>query len=186
LLEATLTNGDNEIIIANKSGNAIRFNESAVRSMGRTATGVRGIRLTSEADEVVGMICFDAADTETAVMVVSEKGNGKRTAFEEYRLTNRGGKGVRNMMVTDKTGPVVAIKAVTDENDLMITTKSGITIRTKVSDVRLMGRSTQGVRIIRLDDNDSIADVAIVEADPDADSDGAADTEEGNIDQTNE
>lgn len=186
LLEATLTNGDNEIIIANKSGNAIRFNESAVRSMGRTATGVRGIRLTSEADEVVGMICFDAADTETAVMVVSEKGNGKRTAFEEYRLTNRGGKGVRNMMVTDKTGPVVAIKAVTDENDLMITTKSGITIRTKVSDVRLMGRSTQGVRIIRLDDKDSIADVAIVEADPDADSDGAADTEEGNIDQTNE
>lgn len=186
LLEATLTNGNNEIIIANKSGNAIRFNESAVRSMGRTATGVRGIRLTSEADEVVGMICFDAADTETAVMVVSEKGNGKRTAFEEYRLTNRGGKGVRNMMVTDKTGPVVAIKAVTDENDLMITTKSGITIRTKVSDVRLMGRSTQGVRIIRLDDKDSIADVAIVEADPDADSDGAADTEEGNIDQTNE
>lgn len=186
LLEATLTNGDNEIIIANKSGNAIRFNESAVRSMGRTATGVRGIRLTSDDDEVVGMICFDAADTETAVMVVSEKGNGKRTAFEEYRLTNRGGKGVRNMMVTDKTGPVVAIKAVTDENDLMITTKSGITIRTKVSDVRLMGRSTQGVRIIRLDDKDSIADVAIVEADPDADSDGAADTEEGNIDQTNE
>ncbi len=186
LLEATLTNGNNEIIIANKSGNAIRFNESAVRSMGRTATGVRGIRLTSDDDEVVGMICFDAADTETAVMVVSEKGNGKRTAFEEYRLTNRGGKGVRNMMVTDKTGPVVAIKAVTDENDLMITTKSGITIRTKVSDVRLMGRSTQGVRIIRLDDKDSIADVAIVEADPDADSDGAADTEEGNIDQTNE
>ncbi len=186
LLEATLTNGNNEIIIANKRGNAIRFNESAVRSMGRTATGVRGIRLTSDDDEVVGMICFDAADTETAVMVVSEKGNGKRTAFEEYRLTNRGGKGVRNMMVTDKTGPVVAIKAVTDENDLMITTKSGITIRTKVSDVRLMGRSTQGVRIIRLDDNDSIADVAIVEADPDADSDGAADTEEGNIDQTNE
>jgi DNA gyrase subunit A len=186
LLEATLTNGNNEIIIANKSGNAIRFNESAVRSMGRTATGVRGIRLSSDDDEVVGMICFDAADTETAVMVVSEKGNGKRTAFEEYRLTNRGGKGVRNMMVTDKTGPVVAIKAVTDENDLMITTKSGITIRTKVSDVRLMGRSTQGVRIIRLDDNDSIADVAIVDADPDADSDGAADTEEGNIDQTNE
>lgn len=186
LLEATLTNGNNEIIIANKSGNAIRFNESAVRSMGRTATGVRGIRLTSEDDEVVGMICFDAADTETAVMVVSEKGNGKRTAFEEYRLTNRGGKGVRNMMVTDKTGPVVAIKAVTDENDLMITTKSGITIRTNVSDVRLMGRSTQGVRIIKLDDKDSIADVAIVEADPDADSDGATDTEEGNIDQTNE
>ena len=186
LLEATLTNGNNEIIIANKSGNAIRFNESAVRSMGRTATGVRGIRLTSEDDEVVGMICFDAADTETAVMVVSEKGNGKRTAFEEYRLTNRGGKGVRNMMVTDKTGPVVAIKAVTDENDLMITTKSGITIRTNVSDVRLMGRSTQGVRIIKLDDKDSIADVAIVEADPDADSDGATDTEEGNIDETNE
>ena len=166
LLEAILTTGNSEVIIANKSGNAIRFNESAVRSMGRTATGVRGIRLLEDgSDEVVGMICFDAEDTETAVMVVSEKGNGKRTSFADYRLTNRGGKGVRNMMVTDKTGPVVAIKAVLETDDLMITTRSGITIRSKVSEIRVMGRSTQGVRIIRLDQSDSIADVAVIAED---------------------
>ena len=166
LLEAILTTGNSEVIIANKSGNAIRFNESAVRSMGRTATGVRGIRLLEDgSDEVVGMICFDAEDTETAVMVVSEKGNGKRTSFADYRLTNRGGKGVRNMMVTDKTGPVVAIKAVLETDDLMITTRSGITIRSKVSEIRVMGRSTQGVRIIRLDKSDSIADVAVIAED---------------------
>lgn len=166
LLEAILTTGNSEVIIANKSGNAIRFNESAVRSMGRTATGVRGIRLLEDgSDEVVGMICFDAEDTETAVMVVSEKGNGKRTSFADYRLTNRGGKGVRNMMVTDKTGPVVAIKAVLETDDLMITTRSGITIRSKVSEIRVMGRSTQGVRIIRLDESDSIADVAVIAED---------------------
>ena len=166
LLEAILTTGNSEVIIANKSGNAIRFNESAVRFMGRTATGVRGIRLLEDgSDEVVGMICFDAEDTETAVMVVSEKGNGKRTSFADYRLTNRGGKGVRNMMVTDKTGPVVAIKAVLETDDLMITTRSGITIRSKVSEIRVMGRSTQGVRIIRLDKSDSIADVAVIAED---------------------
>jgi DNA gyrase subunit A len=170
LLEAILTTGNSEVIIANKSGNAIRFNESAVRSMGRTATGVRGIRLLEDGkDEVVGMICFDAEDTETAVMVVSEKGNGKRTSFADYRLTNRGGKGVRNMMVTDKTGPVVAIKAVLETDDLMITTRSGITIRSKVSEIRLMGRSTQGVRIIRLDASDSIADVAVIAEDSEND-----------------
>ena len=184
LLEARLTTGNSEVIIANKSGNAIRFNESAVRSMGRTATGVRGIKLDeSNNDEVIGMICFDAQDTETAVMVVSEKGNGKRTEFGEYRLTNRGGKGVRNMLVTEKTGPVVAIKAVIETDDLMITTRSGITIRTKVSEVRLMGRSTQGVRIIRLDGNDSIADVAIVAADNDADNDNGESTDDQNEEQ---
>lgn len=183
LLEAILTTGNSEVIIANKSGNAIRFNESAVRSMGRTATGVRGIRLLEDgSDEVVGMICFDAEDTETAVMVVSEKGNGKRTSFADYRLTNRGGKGVRNMMVTDKTGPVVAIKAVLETDDLMITTRSGITIRSKVSEIRVMGRSTQGVRIIRLDKSDSIADVAVIAEDNENEQD---DNDQNNNEETN-
>jgi len=175
------------VIIANKSGNAIRFNEAAVRSMGRTATGVRGIRLAENSnDEVIGMISFDAEDTETAVMVVSEKGNGKRTAFADYRLTNRGGKGVRNMMVTDKTGPVVSIKAVLESDDLMITTRSGVTIRSKVSEIRIMGRSTQGVRIIRLDQSDSIADVAVIAEDTESDQNAEENEQNENDQNTNE
>ena len=163
LLEARLTNGQNEIFLASRNGNAIRFNESTVRSMGRTAAGVRGISLNDDGkDVVVGMVCIDPNDEDTTIMVISEKGMGKRTEFGEYRLTNRGGKGVRNMMVTDKTGGVVSIKAVKDEDDLMITNRSGIVIRMAVSGVRVMGRSTQGVRLIRLDSDDAIADVAVI------------------------
>ncbi len=163
LLEARLTNGQNEIFLASRNGNAIRFNESAVRSMGRTAAGVRGISLNDDGkDVVVGMVCIDPTEEDTTIMVISEKGMGKRTAFSEYRLTNRGGKGVRNMMVTGKTGGVVSIKSVRDDDELMITNRSGIVIRMAVSDVRVMGRSTQGVRLIRLDPEDEIADVAVV------------------------
>jgi len=163
LLEAKLTTGDSEIFIATKSGNAIRFNETKVRSMGRSAAGVRGVTLEgSGRDEVVGMVCLDPSDKSATILVVSEKGNGKRSDFDDYRLTNRGGKGVRNMNVTERTGTVIAIKAVKDEEDLMITNRSGIIIRMPVSDIPVLGRATQGVRVIRLDDDDSIADVAVV------------------------
>ena len=163
LLEARLTNGQNEIFIANRSGNAIRFNESTVRSMGRTAAGVRAISLDQDGkDYVVGMVCIDPSDEEVTILVISEKGMGKRTDFSEYRLTNRGGKGVKTLQVTDKTGGVVTIKAVKEEDDLMITNRSGIVIRMEVSDIRVQGRATQGVRLIRLDPEDEIADVAIV------------------------
>ena len=162
LLEARLTTGDSEIFLASRSGNAIRFEESKVRPMGRTAAGVRGISLADESDKVVGMICIDPTDTEITVLVVSEKGMGKRSDFQEYRLTNRGGKGVRTMMVTDKTGGVVAIKAVNDDADLMITSRSGVIIRMRVDDIRVMGRATQGVKVIRLDAKDEIADVTVV------------------------
>ncbi|MCO6492132.1 MAG: DNA gyrase subunit A [Phaeodactylibacter sp.] len=163
LLEARLTDGNKEIFLASRNGSAIRFNESTVRSMGRTAAGVRGINLNDDGkDVVVGMVTIDPADEEVAIMAISEKGMGKRTEFGEYRLTNRGGKGVRNMLVTAKTGGVVSIKAVREEDELMITNRSGIVIRMAVSDVRVMGRSTQGVRLIRLDPDDEIADVAVV------------------------
>ncbi len=162
LLEARLTTGDSEIFMATSSGNAIRFNESAVRSMGRTAAGVRGITLANSKDAVVGMVCIDPHDDSQYIFVVSEKGNGKRSNFDEYRLTNRGGKGVRTMQVTKKTGAVIAIKAVRDDDDLMIITKSGISIRVSVSSVRVMGRATQGVKVIRLGEEEEIADVAVV------------------------
>ena len=162
LLEARLTTGDSEIFLASRSGNAIRFEESKVRPMGRTAAGVRGISLADESDKVVGMVCIDPTDTEITVLVISEKGMGKRSDFQEYRLTNRGGKGVRTMMVTDKTGGVVAIKAVKDDADLMITSRSGVIIRMRVDDIRVMGRATQGVKVIRLDAKDEIADVTVV------------------------
>ena len=163
VIEVRMTNGNNEIIIANRNGRAIRFHESAVRVMGRTATGVRGITLDNDGqDEVVGMICIKDLETES-VMVVSEQGYGKRSEIEDYRKTNRGGKGVKTMNVTDKTGKVVTIKSVTDENDLMIINKSGITIRLKVADVRIMGRATQGVRLINLEKrNDQIGSVCKV------------------------
>ncbi|MEO0007058.1 MAG: hypothetical protein RJA20_1254 [Bacteroidota bacterium] len=161
LIEAKLTNGNNEIILAVRSGKAIRFNESDVRSMGRTAAGVRGIQV-EENDTVVGMVCVDPADTATSILVVSEHGLGKRSALEDYRVQTRGGKGVKTLNVTAKTGRLVAIKTVTDNDDLMITTISGVTIRTGADDLRVMGRATQGVKLIRLDEHDSIADVTVV------------------------
>jgi DNA gyrase subunit A len=163
LLEANLTSGTSEIVMALKSGRAIRFNESTVRPMGRTATGVRGITLDGENDEVVGMISID--DPEITVLVVSEKGYGKRTDIDDYRVTNRGGKGVKTLNITEKTGNLVAIKGVTDKDDLMIINKSGIIIRIAMSELRTMGRATQGVRLITLKENDEIASVAKVEHD---------------------
>ena len=163
VIEVRMTNGNNEIVIANRNGRAIRFHESAVREMGRTATGVRGITLDEDGqDEVIGMICIKDPLKET-IMVVSENGYGKRSDIEDYRKTNRGGKGVKTLNITDKTGKLVAIKSVTDENDLMIINKSGITIRLKVADVRIMGRATQGVRLIDLEKrNDQIGSVCKV------------------------
>ena len=163
VIEVRMTNGNNEIIIANRNGRAIRFHESAVRVMGRTATGVRGMTLDEDgSDEVIGMICIKDPETES-IMVVSEQGYGKRSDIEDYRKTNRGGKGVKTLNITDKTGKLVAIKSGTDENDLMIINKSGITIRLKVADVRIMGRATQGVRLINLEKrNDQIGSVCKV------------------------
>lgn len=162
LLEAKMTSGNSEILIALKSGRAIRFPEKTVRPMGRTASGVRAITVDDENDEVVGMICID--DPQTNVLVVSEKGYGKRSELEEYRITNRGGKGVKTMNITDKTGLLVAIKDVVDGDDLMIINKSGILIRIAVDTLRVMGRATQGVRLINLRDNDEIAAVTKVKA----------------------
>lgn len=157
-----LTNGNNELIIANRNGRAIRFNENDVRVMGRVSTGVRGMRLDGGDDEVVGMVCVNDPQTET-IMVVSEKGYGKRSDIEDYRKTARGAKGVKTLSITEKTGRLVAIKVVTDDNDLMIINKSGILIRLKVADVRVMGRATQGVRLINLTKkNDTIAGVCKV------------------------
>ena len=162
VIQVRLTTGDSQIIIANKNGRAIRFHESAVREMGRNATGVKGMTLDNNGDEVVGMICVNDPEKET-IMVVSEQGYGKRSLIEDYRITNRGGKGVKTLNITDKTGCLVAIKCVTDENDLVIINKSGITLRMKVADVRVMGRATQGVRLINLEKrNDEIASVCKV------------------------
>lgn len=158
LLDVLLTNGNSEIVMALKSGRAIRFNESTVRPMGRTATGVRGVTLAHDKDEVVGMIAVNNADA--TILVVSEKGYGKRTDIEDYRVTNRGGKGVKTIQVTDKTGQLIGIKDVSDEDHLMIINKSGLTIRMAVSDLRVMGRATQGVRLIKLNDDDEIASLA--------------------------
>ena len=165
VIEVRMTDGNSEIIIANRNGRAIRFNENAVRPMGRTSTGVRAMTLDADGqDEVVGMICIQDPENET-IMVVSEQGFGKRSEIEDYRITNRGGKGVKTMNVTDKTGKLVAIKTVTDDNDLMIINKSGITIRMHVADFRVMGRATQGVRLINLEKrNDEIGSVCKVNA----------------------
>ncbi len=162
VIDVRLTNGNNEIIMANKNGRAVRFDENAIRTMGRTATGVRGMRLDGGDDEVIGMIIVNDPETES-VMVVSEMGYGKRSQVEDYRMTNRGGKGVKTLAITDKTGRLVSIKNVTDNNDLMIINKSGIVIRLAVADVRVMGRATQGVRLINLTKkNDVIASVCKV------------------------
>lgn len=161
LLEARLTNGSSEMLMALRSGRAIRFNESKVRPMGRNATGVRGISLANKQDEVIGMICVNS--NEETILVVSENGYGKRTELDDYRVTNRGGKGVKTINITEKTGSLIAIKNVTDNDDLMIINRTGIIIRLAVNDLRVMGRATQGVRLINLKDDDTIAAVAKVE-----------------------
>ena len=165
LLEAKLTTGDSQVMLAVKSGKAIRFEEEKTRSMGRNASGVRGIRLNSDNDEVIGMITIN--ESESDVLVVSENGYGKRSSLEDYRITNRGGKGVKTISVTEKTGSLVAIKNVTDSDDLMIINKSGIAIRLEVDNLRVMGRATQGVRLIKVRDGDAIAAVAKVMSDDD-------------------
>ncbi len=162
LLEAKLTHGKNEIFIASRQGNAIHFHEEKVRPMGRLATGVRGITLEDKDDYTVGMAVVEENETNLSILAISEKGSGKRSEVASYRLTNRGGKGVKTMELTEKTGAVVAIKAVSEDNGLMITTKSGIIIRMAVNDIRVMGRATQGVRVIRIDEDDDIADIAVV------------------------
>jgi DNA gyrase subunit A len=177
LIQARLTNGNNEILLAVRSGKAIRFNEKKVRPMGRTASGVKGIKTgTDNSDKVIGMVCVQ--DPGTTILVVSEKGYGKRTELEDYRVTNRGGVGVKTIKITEKTGGLIAIKAVTNKDDLMIINKSGLTIRLAVSSLRLMGRATQGVRLINLRQGDSIAAVTSVV--------NAAETEMDKADQENE
>ena len=160
LLEAKMTNGNSQIMMAVKSGKSIRFPEEKVRSMGRTAAGVRGIRLSNSEDEVIGMVCVN--DLNSTVLVVSENGYGKRSAVEDYRITNRGGKGVKTINVTEKTGNLIALKNVNDSEDLMVINQSGITIRIGIDTLRVMGRATQGVKVIRLKDEDKIASVAKV------------------------
>lgn len=160
LLEAKLTTGNSQVMLAIKSGKAIRFEESKTRPMGRNASGVRGITLANDKDEVVGMIAVN--DLEADVLVVSSNGYGKRSKLEDYRITNRGGKGVKTISITEKTGELVAIKNVTDNDDLMIINRSGLAIRMSVDNLRVMGRATQGVRLINLKGNDAIAAVAKV------------------------
>ena len=161
LLEAKMTNGNHEVLLAIRTGRAIRFPERTVRPMGRVASGVRGITLSGPQDEVVGMVCVEKESED--IMVVSEKGYGKRSSLEDYRITNRGGKGVKTIRITEKTGNLIALKGVTNTDDLMIITRTGLTIRLAVSQLRVMGRATQGVRLINLKENDSIAAVAYVE-----------------------
>ena len=160
LIDAKLTSGKAEVLIASREGKAIRFNEEIVRAVGRTSMGVRGIAL-EEGNEAVGMICIEP-DSNQDVLVLSENGFGKRTDLEEYRVTNRGGKGVKTINITEKTGSLISIQAVTDQNDLMIINRSGITIRTSVDQIRLAGRATQGVKIINLREGDTIASVMAV------------------------
>ena len=182
LLEAILTNGTSELLMGLKSGRAIRFNESTVRPMGRTAAGVRGVRLANAEDEVIGMI--SVRDNLSTVLVVSEQGFGKRSEIEDYRVTNRGGKGVKTINVTEKTGNLIAIKDVTNTDDLMIINRSGITIRISVNEMRVMGRATQGVRLIRLGDTDKIASITKLtegEEVPDTDSEGNLIDSDGNV-----
>ena len=182
LIEAKLTSGNAEIMIAAREGKAIRFNENTVRPIGRVGAGVRGITL-DEGDEVVGMICIEP-ESKQDVLVLSENGYGKRTDLDEYRITNRGGKGVKTINVTDKTGKLVSIQAVTDENDLMIINRSGITIRMAVSDIKVAGRATQGVRLINIKEGDSIAAVSVVnkseEDQPEVQTENPQETQEQN------
>jgi DNA gyrase subunit A len=160
LLEAHLTNGKSELMLAVKSGKAIRFNEENVRAIGRTASGVKGVTLGSEDDEVIGMVCVQ--DENEDILVISENGYGKRSKIEDYRITNRGGKGVKTINITEKTGNLIAVKSVSNDNDLMIITQNGLTIRLNVSSISVLGRATQGVRVINLKGDDRIASVARV------------------------
>ena len=160
LIEARRTSGEHEILMAIRSGKAIRFNEGIVRPIGRNASGVRGITLGGETDEVIGMICVN--DPKDDILVLSENGYGKRSSLADYRITNRGGKGVKTLNVTEKTGSLISIKNVGDDNDLMIITQNGLTIRVAVKTIRVMGRAAQGVKIINLKNNDRIASVAKV------------------------
>ena len=162
LLEVKLTDGANDVFLANRGGRAIRFDESKVRAMGRSAAGVKGITLDNDKDEVVGMVCIPQDDLMTSVFVVSDEGYGKRSDKEDYRKTNRGGKGVKTLNVTDKTGSVFAIKGISDDDDLIVTTKSGIVIRINAGEFRIMGRATQGVKVINIGNKDKIADIGVV------------------------
>jgi DNA gyrase subunit A len=175
LLAARLTDGNNEVMMAVKSGRAIRFPEEKVRPTGRGAIGVAGIEVDNENDEVVGLVCVHKDDKDRTILVVSQQGFGKRTAIEEYRITNRGGKGVKTINVTEKTGSLVGLMDVLEKEDLIITCKSGVTIRTKISDIREAGRATQGVTLIRLDEGDEIAATSKIEEQDES----AADLEEG-------
>jgi DNA gyrase subunit A len=165
LIDARLTDGNNEVVLANKNGRAIRFLEEDVRPMGRTATGVRGMKLDGPNDAVVGMVVIDRKEDDHDILVISEKGNGKRSLFEDYRRTRRGGKGVKTLNISERTGDLISIKGVRDDYDLMITTREGVVIRLPIDSIRIMGRATQGVRLINLDDNAKIADVAIIKGD---------------------
>lgn len=186
LIGAILTEGDSEVILADRNGRAIRFNESTIRTMGRSATGVKGMTLSSADDEIVGMICMrTSADDD--VLVVSEQGMGKRSKLEDYRVTNRGGKGVKTMNITEKTGKLIAIKNVNDNNDLVIINKSGIMLRMKVSSLRVMGRNTQGVRLINLEKkNDEIASVCKVQSQPESEETDLANNQEESSDNSSE
>ena len=187
LLEAKLTTGDSQVMLAVKSGKAIRFEEEKTRSMGRNASGVRGIRLNNDTDEVIGMITIN--ESESDVLVVSENGYGKRSSLDDYRITNRGGKGVKTISITEKTGNLVAIKNVTDSDDLMIINKSGIAIRLEIDNLRVMGRATQGVRLIKVRDGDAIAAVAKVMSDDEElelDEEGNVIIPENNSNETND
>ena len=187
LLEARLTNGNSEVMLAVRSGKAIRFNESIVRAIGRTASGVRGITLGHENDEVIGMVCV--MDENEDILVVAENGYGKRSKIDDYRVTNRGGKGVKTLNITEKTGELVAIKSVSDDNDLMIITQKGITIRLAVNTISVLGRATQGVRVINLREDDTIASVARIAVEEETSEDAAegnaegVDNEENNLEQ---
>lgn len=186
LLEARLTNGNNEVFIATKAGNAIHFMEKNVRPMGRNTAGVNGITLEDENDLVVGMAIVEPNDPTHTILTISEKGTGKRTMAGDYRLTNRGGKGVKTMEITEKTGNVIAIKAVAEDEDLMITTKYGIVIRMPVNEIRVMGRATQGVRVIRVDGDDEIADVTVVPHEEEDDIEILEDQAEGTAEAPND
>ena len=181
MLEARLTSGTDEILIAARNGKCIRFNESTVRPMGRGAAGVKAMTLADENDEVIGMV---VANAQSDILVVSEKGYGKRSNLEEYRITNRGGKGVKTLNITEKTGDLIAIKEVSDEDDLMIMNRSGLTIRMHVSDIRQQGRATQGVRLVNIKEGDAIA--SVTEITRDEEEEEAINTENTTLEEINE
>jgi DNA gyrase subunit A len=187
LVTASLTNGVSEIILGSKKGYAVRFSEENVRAIGRTGAGVRGITLRGDDDELIGMVCVDTkAEIKEDIMVVSENGYGKRSALEDYRITSRGGKGVISLNVTDKTGNMISIQSVTDENDLMIINKSGLTIRIGLNTLRTLGRNTQGVSLIKLKDKDAIAAVSKINHEEEEElEEGQSNIEENENDNSN-